>query len=689
MKLLKAFKQFIILNNKTKQTQTKVTKKEKMNSIVQDTYYPTEIAATASTEENEREREEEPFLRKRIKFAAFNAAAVVLDTAVVLDAAAASSKEEEEEEQVLLLGYSLTQQEEESSFDAPLSSTPEKEKEKEKGEEQPQTKKTFGVLQLDVNVFQQLRRKLELIVNQDISGSMSDRCRDGRSKMEHTRFTLERIFDYMVQNGIDVSVGLFAFDNVIEERIPLQVLDSSNVERLTIELNRLKPRNGTNIGKALDQEKVPPKSPEADRLFILLTDGQANDGVRDKVSLKRKVDKILAEEDTTVVTVGCGIDHDSKLLDYINPGNYYFVDDFEKSGLVCGEFLDKQLNTLLKKVVITVENGEIFSWRENEWVTSLSVANIVAECNRTYHVRASNPAEFVVRITAISTKDNSSFVCEVDEKEFEQDLTKFQFRQETLEVLSEVRLYNESVGQEFRNGANAKRIKKNLLDLFKRMKDHMDKNNLRESECEDGKFMRVLCDDIVVAHRTFGSLALSAMYINARQTSQGEQRTYNVSSSQSQDAPPPPPPIHLNKQVQFQDDDEDDLSSLPLPPISMSRQYTIAMKQMEQEEDDDDDDANDLQLCSMAVPRLKRSNNYFVPNPDLDFLPPSSVQYCSMTRAEEDEAEDILSQHKLGDCMTSPYSNLRQVTMMRGCSYQPPADEDEDEEEKKKKGSNK
>jgi hypothetical protein len=58
LKLLKAFKQFIILNNKTKQTQTKVTKKEKMNSIVQDTYYPTEIAATASTEENEREREE-------------------------------------------------------------------------------------------------------------------------------------------------------------------------------------------------------------------------------------------------------------------------------------------------------------------------------------------------------------------------------------------------------------------------------------------------------------------------------------------------------------------------------------------------------------------------------------------------------------------------------------------------------
>jgi Mg-chelatase subunit ChlD len=657
------------------------------SNIVEDTYYSSDVLNLHTDDEIivVPEEREEPFLRKRIKFAAFDSALALAAAApIVADVKEKEKEEEEQQEQVLFLGYSLTQQEEETAFTV----EGDKKDQDQEGVKLLQTKKTFGVLQLDVNVFQQLRRKLELIVNQDISGSMSDRCRDGRSKMEHTRFTLERIFDYMVQNGIDVSVGLYAFDNVIEERIPLQVLDSSNVERLTIELNRLKPRNGTNIGKALDQEKVPPKSPQADRLFILLTDGQANDGVTDKVSLKRKVDKILAEEDTTVVTVGCGIDHDSKLLDFINPGNYYFVDDFEKSGLVCGEFLDKQLNTLLKKVVITVENGEIFSWRENEWVTSLSVANIVAECNRTYHVRASNPAEFVVRITAISTKDNSPFVCEVDEKEFEQDLTKFQFRQETLEVLGEVRLYNESVGQEFRNGANAKRIKKNLLDLFKRMKDHMDKNNLRESECEDGKFMRVLCDDVVVAHRTFGSLALSAMYINARQTSQGEQRTYNVSSSQSQDAPPPPPP--MSRQVQFQDDDEDDLSLLPLRPVSMSRQYTIAMKQMEQEEDDDDDDddANDLQLCSMAAPRLKRSNNYFVPAPDLDFIPPSSVQYCSMTRrAEEDEAEeDILSQHKLGDCMTSPYSNLRQVTMMRGCSYQPPADnKDEKEEEEEDK----
>jgi hypothetical protein len=484
----------------------------------------------------------------------------------------------------------------------------EKDKDDEEDEEKKE-KKAFGILQLDVNVFQQLRRKLELIVNQDISGSMSDRCSDSRTKMDHTRFTLERIFDYMVQNGIDVSVGLFAFDNVVEERIPLQVLDSSNVDRLTMELNKLKPRNGTNIGKALDQEHVPPKSPHADRLFILLTDGQANDGVTDKVSLKRKVDRILAEEDTTVVTVGCGVDHDSKLLDYINPGNYYFVDDFEKSGLVCGEFLDKQLNTLLKKVVITVENGEIFSWRDNKWVTSLSVANIVAECNRTYHVRASNPHEFVVRITAISTKDNSPFVCEVDEKVFDQDLTKFQFRQETLEVLGEVRLYNESVGQEYRNGANAKRIKKTLLDLFKRMKDYMDKNNLRESECEDGKFMRVLCDDIVVAHRTFGNLALSAMYINARQTSQGEQRTYNV-SSQSQEEPPPP---HLvrGRQVQFLDDEDDLL--LPLRPPAMMRQYTVAMKQMEDDDDDEDEETGDLQLCSMAAPRLKRSNNHYVP----------------------------------------------------------------------------
>jgi hypothetical protein len=616
-----------------------------------------------------------PFLATRIKFEKIEREQEQEEKVSVVAVADAVADENEEQQQPLFLGYSLTQEEEllrPLSLSLSLSPPP------------PPLpplvvpcNKTFGILELEVDVFHQVRKHLEIVIQQDISGSMSDRCRDGRTKMQHTSFTLERILDYMVENKIEVSIGLFAFDNVVEERIPLQVLNSSNLHEMSMELNRLKPRNGTNIGKALDKEHVPPKDPASDRLFILLTDGQANDGVTDKEALKRKVDKILSE-DTNVVTVGCGTDHDSKLLDFINPGNYYFVDDFEKSGLVCGEFLDKQLNTLLKQVVITVENGEIFSWRENVWVTSLLVGPVVAECNRTYHVRATNPAEFTVRVTAVSIRDNSPFACEVVDKEFEQDLTKFKFRQETLELLSEVRLYNETTYYSERSGSNAKRIKKSLLNLFKRMKEHMDKNNLRESDCEDGRFMRVLCDDIVVAHRTFGDVALSAMYINARQTSQGEQRTYTVSQEE--------PAANKRNKVQFQDD-EDDL--LPLRPPSMSRQYTVHMKQMEEDEEEDENLPCPPPLTRMNH-RLYRQCAADADDDDDEFSMPSDIQYCSMSlggggaaaAAGEDEEEILMSQHLMTDCMTSPYANARQLTMMRGCSYTPPEEKDEDDDKK-------
>jgi Mg-chelatase subunit ChlD len=603
--------------------------------------------------------ETNPFLATIIKFAA--AAAAAPDSTTGEE----SSLEEEEQQPVLFLGYSLTQltPDEENQVAAVL--------EEKKVEQVHFQEKTFGILQLDVNVFQQIRNHLKLLFMQDISGSMADKCKDGRTKMEHTRFTLERILDYLVQNNIDVSVGLMGFDNVVEERIPLQPLNSSNLDSLTLELNKLKPRNGTNIGKALEQ--VIPHEHGVDRMFILLTDGQSNDGVTDKKSLKKKVDKIL-DEDTTVITVGCGVDHDAALLDYINPGNYYFVDDFEKSGLVCGEFLDKQLNTLLKQVVITVENGEIFSWRENEWVTKLSVTPIVAECNRTYHVRALNPAEFVLRINAVSTKDDLPFACEVNTKVLDQDLIKFKFRQETLETLNEVRIYNQSNVHEIRSGTNGKRIKKSLLELFKRMKDYMDKNNLRESECEDGKFMRVLCDDVVVAHRTFGTLALSTMYLTARQTSQGEQRTYNVSQEEE-------PSFKRNKQLVQEDD-------LPFRVPTMSRQYTIAVKRMEDEEEEDD--------LPPPPAFLKRMNNCYLPPAAFDDFScnPSSVVNTSMASAyaspirntsafaREDDDDDIMSQHKMSDCLATPYSNERQVSMMRGCSYQSPApDKNEDDKE--------
>jgi hypothetical protein len=184
--------------------------------------------------------------------------------------------------------------------------------------------------------------------------------------------------------------------------------------------------------------------------------------------------------------------------------------------------------------------------------------------------------------------------------------------------------------------------------------------------------MRVLCDDVVIAHRTFGTLALSTMYLTARQTSQGEQRTYNVSQEEEKE-----PTFKRNKQqVQFQDDDDDEL---PSRVPTMSRQYTVAVKRMEDEEEAD----------NCVLQPMRRMNNCFTPDDDDENAPfsrlPAGLRLCSMAppplREEDDEDDDVMSQHKVSDCLATPYSNLRQVSMMRGCSYQSPAPVEEEKEE--------
>jgi hypothetical protein len=66
-------------------------------------------------------------------------------------------------------------------------------------------------------------------------------------------------------------------------------------------------------------------------------------------------------------------------------------------------------------------------------------------------------------------------------------------------------------------------LRKGLYDFITEMKQYMTDNDL----VNDG-FMKNLCDDIYICYRTFGT-KFGTMYVGARQTSQGTQRSYTVS----------------------------------------------------------------------------------------------------------------------------------------------------------------
>jgi hypothetical protein len=97
------------------------------------------------------------------------------------------------------------------------------------------------------------------------------------------------------------------------------------------------------------------------------------------------------------------------------------------------------------------------------------------------------------------------------------DLMKYMYRQRTQELMFESIEYSEQYT--VNNGYKSK-----LQAFFKQMRNYMRENNLMEDP-----FMNVLCDDIQVTFKTFGT-ENAAMYTVSRHRSQGEQSACRASS---------------------------------------------------------------------------------------------------------------------------------------------------------------
>jgi hypothetical protein len=517
---------------------------------------------------------------------------------------------------------------------------------------------TFGKIKLNINKFPITKKHLDLEFEIDNSGSMADKCPDGKTKMDHMNFTVENIMRYLQEHDVSATVCVNSFDDKIRNIVKPQELNLENIEGITREIRRIRPVGGTDIGKVLQME-VAFKKPEdysSERVFLMFTDGQAANGITDKQMLKEISDKI--SDTTTIVTIGCGTDHDYELLSSIasrRNSNYKFIGKLEEAALACGEVLDKILNKILTNVEITVQNGEIYDWKTNAWTDKIQTENIVGECDKTYNVRSLTPTEFSITITGTLVETDEPFEYSITDKNMDQDLKKDEWRQKTLELLYEVNEYNKSSRHAHATGL-ARELKSKLTELMINMKKYMDDNNLR-----DDLFMKMLTDDIFTAHTTFGT-AHGHMYVASRQSSQATQGIHNNT------APPVPNNFHQSSwdsmstrglTCRVNKMEEDDEFNLP-PPPPMSRQASQYVRIMKKDEEDEEDESefnimpSGLTNCSMA-PKLKRTTG-------------RSVGF-----ANED---DVFSRHITLESDVSPYANIKTVTMMRDVSYTPRKSED-------------
>jgi len=407
----------------------------------------------------------------------------------------------------------------------------------------------FGILNLNAASTPLTNEELEFIFMIDCSGSMSDQCSDGRNKIQHIIHTLKNMILYFKENpSIKVFITINSFDDKIYKVVEHCTVTDDNFNSIIAKIDNIMPRASTNIELALESIKntaefIHNEFPQRNIINIFMTDGEATAGNVNHIELASIVNRNI-----TNAFIGFGIDHDTSLLNAVSNGensSYYFIDKLENSGLVYGEILHGIVYKLLTNVEISVNNGLIYDFKNNVWVESISVGEIVSEANKNYHIISSNPYECSVSLKGKKIFDSSNINITISPQELSEteNLTKYVYRQRTLQHLYKVSDFlkrknkqNESPNKGFtifRNNdlmynsdiflMEENNIREILRKFIEEMKKYMADNNINND-----KFMKNLCDDIYISYRTFRTV-YGEMYNNARQTSQGTQRCYTVS----------------------------------------------------------------------------------------------------------------------------------------------------------------
>ena len=401
----------------------------------------------------------------------------------------------------------------------------------------------FGIVKINTDVMPILNKVLFFLFTVDCSGSMSDLCNDRRTKNAHIIHTLTNMLRFFSEKeNISIYVQVDAFDDTITSIIQIVQVSPANVEELILKLKKIHPRNSTNIELALKNasEQIDSASKtllektllNPDKHHIFMTDGDITQGNSCEKHLKT-----LLNPTSTNIFIGFGIDHNIKVLSELGGGNdqsssvnnYYFIDVLENSGLVYGEIIHNILYASLKHVELIVVNGLIYNWKTNAWTNTLNIGNIIFETEKVYHIVSFVELDRDVEVGTPTIISASGFVENADNpffytqyssnSSFVESITKYKYRQRTQQLLY--------LARHFDDYKNQGEMKKKLDDFFNELKACVEGGDGLGLVLDDKPFMKLLMDDVYITRKMFGT-TYNSLYSNARQTSQGTQRCYNV-----------------------------------------------------------------------------------------------------------------------------------------------------------------
>ena len=245
----------------------------------------------------------------------------------------------------------------------------------------------------------------------DESGSMSDICKDGKTKMDHIHFTMNQMLLYFAENPEStIYVHVNAFSDNVRTVIETTQVTHKNVNSIIEQIKKIRPQNSTNLELALKTAKqtmhdhllsTTNNNQSKHRIVhVLLTDGHPTAGNTFQPSLVSLVDDTFSN-----IFIAFGLDHNPSLMNKLgNAGKNttnYLVTKLELIGHVYGEIVHNHLFKVLDNVVLDVvgEEGAIYDWYSNTWKKTLHVSPLTNESKRYYYIKSKNPDATTIKIS--------------------------------------------------------------------------------------------------------------------------------------------------------------------------------------------------------------------------------------------------------------------------------------------------
>ncbi len=247
------------------------------------------------------------------------------------------------------------------------------------------------------------RPPVTMAVVLDRSGSMSG------EPLEHAKAAAERLIDSL---AADDRFAVVAYSTGASLLAPMDLATPDAKARAKAMIARLDADGGTNIsaGLTFGADALAQASGRDDvHRVVLISDGQANEGVYDRAGLDA-IAADIAQHGASITAVGVGLDFDERTmvdLATVGRGNYYFAERVADLGQIFDRELGSLGQTVASDATLTIEPApgvdilEAYGYRTDRVGTGTGVVVPIAD------LRSGETRKVVVRVRVTTTEAGS------------------------------------------------------------------------------------------------------------------------------------------------------------------------------------------------------------------------------------------------------------------------------------------